>query len=199
MHFDSSSRGPYHARAMGNPLRDRRTPHEFAASGQVIDLKVKINDFEKLAAIVQGDLETLSPAKIPPGWRDRPVTGRLEFGFADAQQGLPMLEGAVSATIDVVCQRCLGPMELAIAVPLKLLFADDENLVVDAGDFEIWELEEETMRPLDLVEESLIMALPLAALHEGETSCRVRRVDEQVAEDTVRPFAALKAQMDTDN
>ena len=151
---------------MGNPLRDRRTPHEFAASGQVIDLKVKINDFEKLAAIVQGDLETLSPAKIPPGWRDRPVTGR---------------------------------MELVIAVPLKLLFADDENLVVDAGDFEIWELEEETMRPLDLVEESLIMALPLAALHEGETSCRVRRVDEQVAEDTVRPFAALKAQMDTDN
>jgi hypothetical protein len=38
-HFDRGSAGTYHARAMGNPLQDRRTPLELAASRQVIEFK----------------------------------------------------------------------------------------------------------------------------------------------------------------
>ena len=45
VHFDSGSGGTYHARAMGNTLRDRRTPLELAASGQVIEFSEKIFDW----------------------------------------------------------------------------------------------------------------------------------------------------------
>lgn len=183
---------------MGNPLRDRRTPREFAASGQIIDFKEKISDFERLAEISENDLSALDAGRIPPGWRDRVIAGRLRFGFADAQQGLPTLEGTVTATLDTVCQRCLQAMELPLAVDLRLLFTDDDTLA-DNADFEVWELNEDTLRPLDIVEESLIMALPLAAVHGEDGDCR--RPEEAAAKrpDTVRPFASLKAQMENDN
>jgi uncharacterized protein len=182
---------------MGNPLRDRRTPPEWAASGQVIDFKDKVSGFEQLEAIIRGDLETLDPDKLPSGWRESEISGRLSFGFADAQHGLPMVEVEVSGTIDAVCQRCLGPIRLPLSIELKLLFAGDESTTTDGG-FEVWELEEETLRPLDIVEEALIMAMPLAAMHEDE-KCHGPDVEDSGTEQKVRPFAALKAQMESNN
>ena len=155
---------------MGNPLRDRRSPKELAATREVIDFSEKISDFGQLSGIVAGDLETLGPDNRPAGWRDTPVTGTLSFDFADAQNGLPVLEGEVSTTIAAVCQRCLEPFELPLNVELKLLFGDDEAAAANPG-FEVWELDEEKFRPLDLVEEALIMALPMAALHVDNEAC----------------------------
>jgi uncharacterized protein len=197
--FDTGSRGPYHARAMGNPLRDRRTPREFAASGQTIDFEGKISDFERLAEIVEADLAALDAEKIPRNWRDRRVAGHLSFGFADAQQGLPTLEGSVAATVDAVCQRCLEPMELALSAELKLLFASDPAQATDDSGFEVWELDEETLCPLEVVDEVLAMAVPLAVLHENDESCRRPAEAAEQGRDTIRPFAALKAQMEQDN
>ena len=184
---------------MGNPLRDRRTPQEFAAGGQIIDFDDKIGVFERLAEIVETDLSALDDGKIPAGWRDRTVSGRLSFGFADAQQGLPQLEGRVATTVDAVCQRCLEPVELELSADLKLLFGGDATQAEDESGFEVWELDEETVRPLDIVDEALVMAVPLTVLHEDDETCTAP--DEVVEEgrDTIRPFAALKAQMEKDN
>ena len=185
---------------MGNPLRDRRTPQELAASGQVIEISEKIGSFERLAEIVGGDLKTLDPDKLPPDWRDAVVEGQLSFGFADAQQGLPALKGMVAVTIDAVCQRCLEPMQLPLGAELRLLFTDAE---IDAGyseEFEVWEMEEERLRPLDLVEEVLIMSMPISALHVDDAVCVEPDTDEEASEQgTTRPFADLKSQMENDN
>jgi uncharacterized metal-binding protein YceD (DUF177 family) len=185
---------------MGNPLRDRRTPQELAASGQVIEISDKIGSFGQLAEIVGGDLETLDPDKLPRGWRDAVVEGRLSFGFADAQQGLPALEGTVAVTIDAVCQRCLGPMLLPLVADLRLLFIDAESDAGIAEGFEVWEMEEERLRPLDLIEEVLIMSMPISALHVGDAVCVEPGTDEAASEKgTTRPFAGLKSQMEKDN
>jgi Large ribosomal RNA subunit accumulation protein YceD len=194
--FDSGTGGPYHARAMGNPLRDRRTPSELAASAQVIEIAEKISIFAELERILRADLETLDPGKLPPGWRDALVEGRLSFGFADAQRRLPSLEGRVAVTIDAVCQRCLQPLRLPVVAELRLVFPDAAGPGVDAAGHEVWELDEPRLRPLDLVEEALIMAMPLAALHEDDASCRRPAIAETASGDTIRPFAALRSQLD---
>jgi len=183
---------------MGNPLRDRRTPSELAEIGQVIEFTKKISDFEKLAEIVEGDLGTLNPDKLPPNWRDTDVTGQLSFGFADAQKGLVRLQGQVDATIDAVCQRCLESFHLPLAVKLRLLFGSDESTVADDEGYEVWELEGDTLRPQDLVEEILIMALPLAAMHVDSETCRAAEAVEESSGKKTRPFAALKARMEED-
>ena len=184
---------------MGNPLRERRTPSDWAASGQVIEIAEKISDFGRLAEIVGGDLETLDPEMRPPDWRDAPVTGELCFGFADAQEGVPALQGSVAATIDAVCQRCLQPFRLALKVELRLLFVASADDGVDTDGYEVWELDEDRLRPLDLVEEALVMAMPLAAMHVDDAAC-TGLAGEAVAESTTtRPFASLRAQMEDEN
>jgi uncharacterized protein len=183
---------------MGNPLRDRHSPRELAASGQAFDFSIKIKELERLAEIVEADLKSLDPDKLPSGWRDTEVTGQLSFSFGDAQNGLPRLEGSVAAILDAVCQRCIGPMRLPLDVDLKLVFAEDQDQAIDEN-FEFWELDEENFRPLDLVEEALVMALPLAATHSDSNTCRPPDEEKSGDKEMVRPFAALKAQMDRDN
>jgi uncharacterized protein len=184
---------------MGNLLRDRRNPSELAASGQVIEFSEKITDFERLTEIVGGDLETLDPDKLPPDWRDTVVAGQLSFGFADAQKGLPTLQGKVAMTIDAVCQRCLEPMQVPLAAELRLLLGGDGSAIADDDGYEVWELEDETLRLLDLVEEALIMAMPFAAAHVDNEACNESGATDEVSSERIRPFAMLKSQMEKDN
>jgi len=184
---------------MGNPLRDRRTPSEWAASGQVIEFSEKIREFERLAGIVGGDLETLDPDKLPTGWRDRVVAGKLSFGFADAHDSLPTLQGDAEVTIDVVCQRCLAAMQLPLQVELRLLFGSDDSSALGDDEYEVWELEEEKLRPMDLVDEALIMAMPLVMKHVDSETCRGPEKEKQGSGERTRPFANLKSQMEKDN
>ncbi|MDX1500087.1 MAG: DUF177 domain-containing protein [Woeseiaceae bacterium] len=183
---------------MGNLLLDRRTPSELAARAQVIEFKDVLALFPRLTEIVRTDLDGLAAGNRPVDWRAAEVTGRLEFGFADAQRALPALTGTVRTTLDAVCQRCLAPMRLPVAVELGLLFADGETTAAEPGEFEVWELDEPLFRPVDLVEECLIMALPFAAVHEERAGCREPR---PAGADplTVRPFADLRSQMEEKN
>jgi len=185
--------------AMGNPLQDRRTPQDFAASGQVIEISEKIGSFEKLAGIVEADLGALEPDKLPRDWRELPVAGQLGFGFVDAQRGVPALEGQVVATINAVCQRCLEPFRLPLEVELRLLFSGDQSAGDDDNGYEVWELQEDELCPADLIEEALIMAMPFSAKHADNAQCVAADKNEEGKGETARPFANLKSQMDEEN
>ena len=181
---------------MDNQLRDPRTPSDLAASGQIIEFSEKISNFEQLAAIVESDLDTLDPDKLPSNWRDATVFGQLTFGFADAHSGLPVMRGEAEVTIDAVCQRCLQPFRVPLAADLRLVFGKDAARRVEDEGYEVWELEEGKLRPLDLVAEALVMAMPISAMHDDDATCRG---PEMIAEDLgkrMRPFAGLKSQME---
>ena len=193
--FDTGGLCPYYARAMGNPLRDRRTAVELASVGQVIEIADKISSFESLSAVVEADLAALDPDKQPSGWRDSAVTGELQFGFVDAARQVPMVSGSAKALVGAVCQRCLQPFQLRLEVEPKLLLLGSDQVADGYDEFEIWELEEQTMRPQDVVEELFIMAMPLSAMHDNTTDCKVLSSQDDDAEELVKPFAALGAQM----
>jgi hypothetical protein len=185
---------------MGNPLRDRRTAAEWAAVPQVIDIIGEINDLERLSEIVEADLAVLDADKIPANWRESAVSGRLTFGFADAQRLLPVVSCAVAVTVDVVCQRCLEAFKLPLEVEADLLLLELDQEVDGYDEYEVWELEERLLRPLDIVEELLIMALPFSALHAESAACRALSAHEPgSAEEKTTPFAALREQMAEDN
>jgi len=180
---------------MGNPLQDRRTAAELASVGQVIEIADKISSFESLAAVVEADLAALEPLKRPSGWRDYAVTGELHFGFVDEAGKLPMVSGNAKASIGAVCQRCLQPFQLRLEVEPRLLLLGSDETADGYDEFEVWELEEQTMRPQDVVEELFIMAMPLAAMHDNSTECKVLTSSDDDREELVKPFAALRAQM----
>ena len=176
---------------MGNALKDRRTPREFAASRQVIEIADKISEFERLSAYVETELAALDADRIPTDWGESRVCGRLAFRFADGREDLPLLEGHAATRVHTVCQRCLEPMELPLEVELHLLLADGEF-----DDFEVWELDEATIRPVDIVDEALVMSIPMSVLHDDADRCEAATTTAQAVEEKIRPFAALREQME---
>ncbi|HWM27677.1 MAG TPA: hypothetical protein VNQ14_04415, partial [Woeseiaceae bacterium] len=79
---------------------------------------------------------------------------------------------------------------------LKLLLAGPEDVVHATGDYEVWEIDEATIRPLDILEEALIMAMPLSALHgPGEDCVASAEVAPAASDGTQRPFADLRSKI----
>lgn len=185
---------------MTNPLLDRATPRQLAEQRQVIELKGDLQQFPRLAAIVEADLAHLAPGDRPPEWQRAPVELRLEFGFADARQTVPQVEGWASAELDAVCQRCLETFKLSVAVDLKYLLLTPGDEAADYEDYEAWELDDKRFRPLDVVEEALIMTLPLAAVHSADENCGapLSRQDA-VKADRTRPFEGLRERLKDSN
>jgi len=179
---------------MGNPFIERHSAKELASGRQVIEIAEKISSFDRLSASIEADLNALDPDMMPAGWRDLRVSGRLEFGFAGIGNELPAMRGEAEVETYAVCQRCLEPMIVSLRAELKYLLADGEH-----DDYEVWELEESTMRPIDIVDEALVMAIPISVLHVDSEDCRRMTVGEEPAEEKIRPFAALRAQMDEEN
>ncbi len=96
---------------MDDPLRDRRPPCDLAEGQQVIEILEEIGAFTQLAEVIEGDLSALDSGRIPANWRESPVTGKLAFGFAGAQDAVPALEISLTAMVPAVCQRCMQPFE----------------------------------------------------------------------------------------
>ncbi|MDH4107478.1 MAG: YceD family protein [Gammaproteobacteria bacterium] len=182
---------------MTNPLFERAAPQGLARAGQVIECKEELRHFARLTAAVEADLAGVPEAQRPAAWRQAMVSIRLRFGFADAAGQVPALVGELGATVTAVCQRCLECFELPLAAELgHVLAAPDEPAAEPAG-YDTWELGEPAFRPVDLVDEALLMAWPLAAAHASVADCGP--LAQKLATDapeTVRPFAGLKAQLE---
>jgi len=185
---------------MSNPLTDPALPAQLADSRQMIETKGKLTDLHRLRELVEADLASLASGLTPKKWRRAPIDIRLAFGWADARHQIPALEGQISAKIDAVCQRCLEPFELSLDAQLKLLLLMPGGETAAFEEYEIWETAEDTVRPLDIVDEALVMAMPLSPAHEDSTMCGPLAAKLKSEESKmVRPFANLKSQMRNEN
>ena len=190
---------------MGHPLRDRNTPKALAEARQSFDFKEQLSTFERLREVVENDLRTLDEKDRPAGWLSAGIHGSLEFGFADLTETVAAVTGDAGGTIDAVCQRCLEPFPLPLAVTIRYLLPGSGTAAETTGPdgFEVWEMPGERLRPLDLVEETLIMALPLSAAHATRAECGplANRFNEAPSDATrtTRPFADLKSQLTDGN
>ena len=185
---------------MANPLLDRALPEELAERGQAFEFKGKISDFPRLIEIVEADLEAVSEPRRPREWQSAPVDIRLGFAWADSRQEIPAMEGEISTEIAAVCQRCLEPFELPLRTTLKMLLMKSTEATAALSEFEIWEVEGDAIRPIDIVEEALIMALPLSVMHPSREQCGpLAKSVTNANKETVRPFVNLRSLMNKTN
>lgn len=111
-----------------------------------------------------------------------------------AGEGLRIMHGQVRATPRLRCERCLEPMEFALAAEpyLVLVRAGEREDLIEAGDARVIE------KPLplsELVEDELLLALPMVPVHVADR-CTVKTggiADTNKTEPERRnPFAALE-------
>jgi len=182
---------------MANPLLDPVLPAEMASNSQVVDYKGKLGDFERLREIAENELGAATADRKSRNWQDAPVAVKLEFGWLDTTGGMPAATGRILAMLPAVCQRCLEAFELAVDTPVQILFASEDADTNEVADFDTWESGNDAIRLQDVVEEAIVMALPLAPAHESEDDCGalVGQIPEALP-DTAKPFADLRARMD---
>lgn len=115
-----------------------------------------------------------------------------------------LVEGACRATVRLLCQRCLEPMDRDLEGRFQLQLMQDAGLPLLDG-YEPLEIEAgiETasswLKPTGLVEDELILAIPLAPVHASEDACGTvaglvdERTEPVAGEGGGSPFAVLAA------
>jgi uncharacterized protein len=131
---------------------------------------------------------------------DGDVNARLLFTYDEARRR--RVEGRVVASIRVICQRCLEPVELVLDESVKLAFVASEAIGKDLPvDIDPWVCAEDDFKPVDIIEEQLILAVPFVAFHErcnlradvtrGLTEISTAQDQQGTAERSHNPFAIL--------
>ncbi len=95
--------------------------------------------------------------------------GCVSFG---RERGLPVARVRVSAAPQLVCQRCLQPVAVPVQSDLNVLLVGSlERADALAPGCEAVVIEGGRVVPRDLVEEELLLGLPLVPRHEASDSC----------------------------
>lgn len=164
---------------MSRPGERLLDAESLAATGTVVDREFRLAEFARLA--------------------DR--LARPE-GTAIVRLALTRIEGvaagtlAVRATVELTCQRCLAPLRRVLESDSRLAFVASDEAPVPAG-YEAAACDPQRMDLAALVEDELLLALPLIARHTpGEACALPEAAAAQVMQDgpaaTRRPFAGLK-------
>jgi uncharacterized protein len=125
-----------------------------------------------------------------------------QFSFMRLAEGLAGCELSVKATVALKCQRCLETFRPTLESTARLAFVGDD--VAEATVPEGYEAVAVLRGRVDLaalVEDELLLSLPVVALHGEGTRCAgagrpaENREREQPAAETHRPFAQLQELM----
>jgi uncharacterized protein len=177
--FDTPGNAHYHTAPMSMPSERPLDAVGLARTEAQVEREFPVAAFERL-------LDRLAE----PAGR---VNARAEFRQAGRW---PAARLVVTAEVVLTCQRCLGPVRRALAADAQVVFAEEGEPGLPEGS--------ETVggdpRRLDfaaLVEDELLLALPIIPQHEAGEACTLPagESDEIDASDTAemrRPFAGLK-------
>jgi uncharacterized protein len=141
------------------------------------------------------ELPRLSEAGALAGTR---AQARLRFG---SFEGRPTVQMEVEGNLVLPCQRCLTPCDCRVAESAMLMIVADDATEV-AGGFEPVIGDPERLSVTGLIEEQMLLGMPLVPMHADEALCS-KAGGEEVAvaksatvEDRQRPFANLRELLD---
>ena len=132
-------------------------------------------DLESLAdreRVVSGELELSKLTRLVGMLRSDAGSVKASLRFSQRRDGQLTAELTYAAAVELTCQRCLEPFrqELAGHVKVALTDADSMSAAVPEGD-EPFELTDGRLLPAQLIEDELIVSMPLAPKHERLEDC----------------------------
>lgn len=120
---------------------------------------------------------------------------QIQLRVHRSETGVPLIEGSATARLTLECQRCLEPIRKSVTADFRLALVDagGEHLAPEGYDPFV------TDRPSPgaLLEDELLLALPLAPVHEelgdcGPLGSAVEELSETQDTERRRPFAVLE-------
>ena len=139
-------------------------------------------------------IETVHPDALPT--REDVATWRAEGESRPVRGGPPQvwLHVKAAARVSLVCQRCLGPVQVPLETERSFHFVPGEDAAaqIDADSEDDFLALNRSLDLRELVEDELLLALPLVPRHdECPQPLPMPDADELEEEPTPSPFAAL--------
>lgn len=157
---------------------------------------LELAPFQGQSTALSGQLSTRRMARLR---EVGDVAGEVAVSLTLAAQahGDLSLSGTVESVIGLTCQRCLDPVDVPLVSDFEFVVIDE----ADAGDDEAESAEiilarDGMLRLVDVVEDELLLALPVVARHDDANPCRPARQHfgpaGEPAPEPDNPFAVLE-------
>ncbi len=158
---------------------------------RVDPLRLADEDARLRGAVPLAAMSRLASALTDGGSGD----AQVELDFRREPTGAAVVEGRIRAELSLQCQRCLEAMPWPLAADFELAIAADEVEAERLGaSYEPLLVEEKMLDLGGLVEEELLLALPLVARHAPEQCPASAHLEPQTEPEEDRrpnPFAVL--------
>ncbi len=165
-----------------------------AADADLVNCERLADEGAKLQRTYElGDLSRLESLLAEP----RGAVGAA-FAFAKLPSGRPGVTVTVQATPQVVCQRCMRGFCLPVLGGSDIEFAADDEILGAESEREFFRSDNGLVSLRALVEEELLLAMPIAPACSTPLTCgnapnlAAEAVHDQVADGMRRPFGALQ-------
>jgi len=181
---------------MSRTLKAQVNLRDLARQEASIEAELPLSDFERVVA--------LSMPGIKVGESDESVV-RVSLRFS-GNHDMVFLRGDLEGLVKLTCQRCMEAMDCSLAGSMKLAVTEKEREVeglpkgfelVCLLDAEELGLKLDEVHLLPLVEDELLLRIPLVPMHGEGAECsgraRVGQVSDEAEpeENITRPFSAL--------
>ncbi len=122
----------------------------------------------------------------------------VDAAFTKDGEGYSILQGTVKTCVQIQCQRCLQATGVELEVELALAFVTKESRLEQVPSiYEAVLLDSEEISLVELLEDELILMLPIMAYHDSCEAYQYRTDEELKAEEEgdlkpENPFDVLK-------
>jgi uncharacterized protein len=166
-----------------DPLPARVNHRKLASEKRKLEGTLPLATFTRLTESLQSD--------------EGDVSAKLEF--RKARKHATILVGNVSATVSLICQNCLLPMPYELTASLRHYIVNSEDALWKLDEEDDGIISEEDLVPVvDLLEDELILALPMVSKHasarcgvEGYEPDVLDETETDISAETYKPFAGL--------
>jgi len=118
---------------------------------------------------IEGEVAVSALSALCESLYDNKGVARATLSFSVDDERRLRIQGQVSAEVNVVCQRCLNPMSIQLddQVDLVMVSSEEQAKQLPAA-LDPWICtEDQTLVPADIVEEQLILAMPIVTMHDN--------------------------------
>jgi len=152
-----------------------------------------IDNFEKIVHLIQKDHLNARDLKDSRDWLKEKVRIDLKQEIADLNSEEKKISGSVKTKLYLTCQNCLSIVESNLKIPVSIILCKKPKKEIKG--FEIWEIPNEKIKLNDLIEELIIISLPLYFKHERSEDCIAYDYEFESDRTKTLPFANLKNQL----